>query len=132
MKGFSVGVDIGGTFAKVGLVSATGELVKVTSIASDTQCPPGEFVRRVCACLEGWRYDSLGLGLAGGVDVATGTLLFAPNLKRWIGFAFKREFERRLKVRVVADNDANVAVWGGYAYFSWDAVASTLAKVVLA
>jgi glucokinase len=41
-------------------------------------------------------------------------LLFAPNLKRWVGFSFKREFERRLGIRAVADNDANVAVWGGY------------------
>ncbi len=115
MRGFSVGMDIGGTFTKVGLVSAKGDLVKVATIATDTQLSAREFVRRVCACLDGWRYDSLGLGLAGGVDVDTGTLLFAPNLKRWRGFAFKREFERRLKIRVFADNDANVAVWGGYA-----------------
>jgi glucokinase len=41
--------------------------------------------------------------------------MFSPNLKRWVGFSFKRELEKRLKRRVVADNDANVAVWGGYA-----------------
>jgi len=115
VKGFSVGVDVGGTFAKIGLVRADGEIAKLVSIPTDPRRTPEEFVARVCGALAGWRYDSLGLGLAGGVEAETGTLLFAPNLKRWLGFPFKRAFERRLKVRAVADNDANVAVWGGYA-----------------
>ncbi len=115
MKGLSVGVDVGGTFSKIGLVAPDGELLRCVSIPTQPRAAPRDFASRVCAVLDGWRYDSLGLGLAGGVDAATGALLFAPNLKRWIGFPFKREFARRLKVRTVADNDANVAVWGGYA-----------------
>lgn len=115
MKGLSVGVDVGGTFAKIGLVAADGELVRCLQIPTDPRSAPKAFVTRVCAEIADWSFDSVGLGLAGGVDAETGTLLFAPNLRRWIGFPFKREFERRLKVRAVADNDANVAVWGGYA-----------------
>lgn len=115
MKGLSVGVDVGGTFAKVALVTPSGEVVRSAQIPTQPGSAPREFVSRVCAQVQDWRYDSLGLGLAGGVDAETGTLLFAPNLKRWIGFPFKREFEKRLRVRAVADNDANVAVWGGYA-----------------
>lgn len=115
MKGFSVGVDVGGTFAKIGLVRADGELKERVQIPTDPTRTPEEFVAHVCDALKGWRYDSLGLGLAGGVDAPTGTLLFAPNLKRWVGFPFKRAFEKRLRVRAVAENDANVAVWGGYA-----------------
>lgn len=115
MRGLSVGVDVGGTFAKIGLVDSRGEVVRSVQIPSEPRRPAKEFVARVVAALDGWKYDTLGLGIAGGLDAATGTLLFAPNLRRWVGFSFKREFERRLKVRVVADNDANVAVWGGYA-----------------
>ena len=47
-------------------------------------------------------------------DAKTGTLLFVPNLKGWTGFSFKKAFEGTLRVPVVVDNDANVAVWGGY------------------
>ena len=114
MNGLSVGVDVGGTFAKIALVTPRGDVVRSVSVPTDPRRAPAEFVRHVCGALKGWRYDSLGLGVAGGLDAETGTLLFAPNLKRWIGFSFKREFERRLKVTTVADNDANVAVWGGY------------------
>lgn len=113
-RGYSVGVDVGGTFAKLGLVTPAGDVVRSVQIPTDPRQAPKEFVRRVTAALRGWEFETLGLGLAGGVDAPTGTLLFAPNLKRWVGFSFKREFERLLKVRAVADNDANVAVWGGY------------------
>ncbi len=114
MKGFSVGVDVGGTFSKVALVTPAGDVVRSAQIPTEPRRAPAEFVRHVAGALRGWRFDSLGLGLAGGVEAETGALLFAPNLKRWIGYPFKREFERRLKVRTVAENDANVAVWGGY------------------
>jgi glucokinase len=114
MKGLSVGVDVGGTFAKIGLVTPQGDVVRSAQIPTDPRTSPSEFVRRVASALKDWRYETLGLGLAGGVDAETGTLLFAPNLRRWVGFSFKREFEKRLKIRAVADNDANVAVWGGY------------------
>ena len=115
MSGLSVGIDVGGTYAKIALVTPAGDIVRSVSIPTDPRRAPAEFVRHVAGALKGWRYDSLGLGVAGGLDADTGTLLFSPNLKRWIGFSFKREFERRLKIRAVADNDANVAVWGGYA-----------------
>jgi glucokinase len=115
VRNLSVGVDVGGTFAKIGLVTPAGDVVRSLRIPTRPDRAPEDFVQDVVAALSGWRYDTLGLGLAGGLDAETGTLLFAPNLKRWIGFSFKRAFERRLKVRVAADNDANVAVWGGYA-----------------
>ena len=105
MNGFSVGVDVGGTFTKIALVTPEGDVARSLQIPTEPRRAPAEFVRRAAGALRGWRFDSLGLGLAGGVDAATGALRFAPNLKRWIGFPFKREFERRLKAPVVADND---------------------------
>jgi len=115
VKGLAVGVDLGGTFAKVGLVAPDGRLLRAESLPTEVAKGPENFVARVAGLLKGWRFDSLGLGLAGGVDAETGTLLFAPNLRGWKGVSFKKEFERRLSVPTVADNDANVAVWGGYA-----------------
>ncbi len=114
MIGLSVGVDLGGTFAKIGLVSKDGRVRRVRRLPTEVEKGPENFVARVIDVLKDWRFDSLGLGLAGGVDAGTGTLVFAPNLPGWKGFSFRRAFERRLGVCVVADNDANAAVWGGY------------------
>ena len=54
------------------------------------------------------------MGLAGDVDSARGRLRFAPNLRGWDGFDFRKAFSARTQGRVVIDNDANAAVWGGY------------------
>jgi len=114
MKNLSVGIDVGGTFAKIGLVAPNGDVVRSEQIPTDPAAGPAHFIRRAAAIVKAWKFGSVGLGLAGGVDARTGTLLFVPNLKGWSGFPFKKAFSRSLGVPVVVDNDANVAVWGGY------------------
>jgi len=110
----AVGIDVGGTFTKIGLVNPKGEIVRSLQLPTMPSQGPKNFVRRAAAIVKGWSYSSVGLGLAGGVDAKTGTLLFVPNLKGWTGFSFKKAFSKALGVNVVVDNDANVAVWGGY------------------
>lgn len=114
MKNLSVGIDVGGTFAKIGLVDPKGEILHSIQIPTEPSKGPAHFIRRAAAIVKAWSFGSVGLGLAGGVDAATGTLLFVPNLKGWSGFAFKKAFSKSLGVPVTVDNDANVAVWGGY------------------
>jgi len=53
----------------------------------------------------------LGLGVPGLVDVATGTLLFAPNL-RWTGVALRQMLESKFQFPVYVDNEANMAALG--------------------
>ena len=115
MNKYSVGMDVGGTFAKIGLVDAKGDVIESVQIPTEPKKGPANFVRRAITLLKRWpEFSTLGLGLAGGVEERTGTLLFVPNLKGWTGFSFKKAFEKSLSVPVVVDNDANVAVWGGY------------------
>ena len=110
MRGLSVGIDVGGTFVKIGLVSPDGSVLRSVQIPTEAKKGPENFVRRAKAILKGWRYDSIGLGLAGGVDTKKGTLLFVPNLPGWTGYSFKKAFN----AKTVVNNDANAAVWGGY------------------
>lgn len=114
MKNLSVGMDVGGTFTKIGLVDQHGNVVRSLQLPTNPSAGPKNFVRRAAAIVKDWQFGSVGLGLAGGVDARTGTLLFVPNLKGWTGFSFKKAFEKSLGVPVMVDNDANVAVWGGY------------------
>ncbi len=114
MKNLSVGIDVGGTFTKIGLVAPNGDVIHSLQIPTEPTKGPANFVRRAAAIVKAWDFGSVGLGLAGGVDAKTGTLLFVPNLKGWTGFSFKKAFSKSFGVPVVVDNDANVAVWGGY------------------
>jgi glucokinase-like ROK family protein len=53
----------------------------------------------------------IGVGIPGLVDVSSGTLLFAPNLK-WHDVPLRDIFSRKLDVPAFVDNDANVAALG--------------------
>jgi glucokinase len=114
LKKYSVGIDVGGTFTKIGLVDEKGAVLRSFQIPTEPAAGPSVFVRRATAIVKDWRFGSVGLGLAGGVDAESGTLLFVPNLKGWTGFSFKKAFAKSLGVSVSVENDANAAVWGGY------------------
>ena len=53
----------------------------------------------------------IGIGVPGLVDVSSGNLLFAPNLK-WCDVPLREVFSREFDVPVFVDNDANVAALG--------------------
>lgn len=140
MAEIALGVDVGGTYAKVAAVSPSGRVLRLGEFPTQGSLGPAAFVRRVGEVLDSWRRDSAhgpqrtslwgpgpspsggsalhfvaaGLGLAGDVDSARGRLRFAPNLRGWEGYDFKTAFARRLGLRAIIDNDANMAVWGGY------------------
>lgn len=119
MAKYAVGIDVGGTYTKLAVVEPSGRMRTHERLPSQVEAGPAAFVDRVCGVVDRWRKeglrpDGVGLGLAGDVDSHKGELRFTPNLRGWDGFPFKAAIQRRLKTRVVVDNDANAAVWGGY------------------
>ncbi len=53
----------------------------------------------------------IGVGVPGLVDVSSGTLLFAPNLK-WYDVPLHDVFSRQFDVPIFVDNDANMSALG--------------------
>jgi len=53
----------------------------------------------------------IGIGIPGLIDVKTGTVLFAPNL-RWHNVSVQDELNKRFPVPIIVDNDANTAALG--------------------
>ncbi len=116
----AVGVDAGGTYTKIGVVTPDGRVLREAQIPAEVQAGPEAFAGRVAGLVESWTaaggfaLAGLGLGLAGDVDSERGRLRFTPNLRGWDGFDFRKALGRRLGCRVAVENDANVAVWGGF------------------
>ena len=87
----ALGIDIGGTNLKVGLVSADGELLDKET----TPTPKPRELREVVAALaetvralcdkHGVTPLGAGIGAPGVVDETMHTVLWAPNFKDWIG-----------------------------------------------
>ncbi|MDE2040402.1 MAG: ROK family protein [Elusimicrobia bacterium] len=119
MPELCIGVDVGGTYTKIGVVERSGRLRLERRLDSQAQQGPAAFVERVCSVIKAWtsqgvRPVGLGLGIAGDVDSRKGSVRLSPNLPGWAGFDFKRALGRRLRLPVAVENDANAAVFGAY------------------
>lgn len=109
------GIDLGGTFIKFGLVSASGGII----YKSSTPTPKGratilkEFATIVkhldwIAEQENCRLVAIGVGSPGIVNADLGKIVGrSPNTPGWEGAEVKRTLEAAVRLPVVVDNDAN-------------------------
>ncbi|MBI2094677.1 MAG: ROK family protein [Candidatus Omnitrophica bacterium] len=113
----AIGVDIGGTNIKLGLVAPDGRVLLRGSFqtrADEGRAGVlGRLVENILAVSsaarqKGWGVKGVGIGAPGPVDVRRGWVYFFPNLPGWKNTPLKAILERRLRLPVAVDNDANV------------------------
>jgi glucokinase len=114
----AIGIDVGGTKVAGLLVDEDGRIV-----ASEEQATPADDVDatmdtiyRVAATLaDGAEPTAVGVGAAGMVEFAAGTMRSAPNLA-WKEVPIRDLVAERTGMRCVVDNDANAAAWGEFRF----------------
>ena len=119
-----VGVDLGGTNIKSGLLTDAGEVI--AEKATDTEAEGGvthvldRMADLVSELMESagsqFRVVGVGVGVPGQVDVRVGAVREPPNLPGWIEVKVESEMKKRLGLPVSMDNDANAAALGEFAY----------------
>jgi glucokinase len=114
-----IGVDIGGTFSKFGLVDKEGNVLAEGSIPTDKYDKVEDFQKSLYEAIEKAiapikntiEIKGVGFGAPNG-NFYKGTIEFAPNLK-WKGvIRFADIFKKYYNVPVVLTNDANAACIG--------------------
>ena len=117
MKKAAIGVDIGGTSVKLGLVDARGKILVHDSFAtkgiSGRTAFLGVLSVRILALAaaarkRGLKVAGVGIGAPGPIDVERGFVYSFPNIPGWENTPFKKLLEKKLKMKVFVDNDANV------------------------
>ncbi len=108
-----IGVDVGATNTRVGLVEAEG-LAILREERFATPRPPEQFTRRLAEAVRALGDEPLGvgIGMAGLISPATGTILFSPNLPEWRDVPLGPELSRMVGLPVIVENDANMAALG--------------------
>jgi len=119
MKQVVIGVDIGGTFTKFGIVDRDGNVLIEGSIPTDTYDNVTDFQKNLFDEIEKAilpikneiEIKGAGFGVPNG-NYYKGTIEFAPNLK-WKGVIhFAELFKKYINIPVVLSNDANAAAIG--------------------
>jgi glucokinase len=109
----TIGVDVGGTKVAAGAVDDQGRIVEKLrrSTPSASAARTAAVIAEVVAELLS-RHDakSVGVGAAGFVAEAAGTVLFAPNLA-WRDEPLRAKVHGLVGLPVVLDNDANASAW---------------------
>lgn len=114
---YRIGIDVGGTGIKVGVIDEKLKILAENSIHTCTSIPFSEQVGRIAECVlataadAGLSHDqivSVGVGIPGVSNLSTGEVVKCTNMG-WFHVPFRDEFRKHLDVPVFIDNDANVA-----------------------
>jgi glucokinase len=115
---YALGVDLGGTNIKLGIVSETGKIFFKTSLPSHAEKGPDEVIMRIkkgiLEILSSRKYkvSGIGIGAPGVVSLKKGTVENPPNFPGWGKVKLGRKIEKAFKIKTYVENDANAAAIG--------------------
>jgi len=120
---FFVGIDLGGTTVKVGVVDDLGRPLCWRNVATEVPRGPedasqrmGEAVRKAIddAGLEPAEVARVGLGSPGTLDFHAGVMITPTNFPGWGGFPLRDTVGRHCGLPVSLANDASAAAYGEF------------------
>ena len=118
-----LGIDVGGTNIKAGLVDDDGNVISRASVPTEAARGPDYGVDQMVVAGQqalqatGISLESIpavGLATPGTMDIPTGMLLDPPNLPGWKNYPVRDRLSGRLERPTVLQNDANAAAYGEY------------------
>jgi glucokinase len=120
---YFLGVDVGGTGIKIGLVDDDGTTLAYETLPTRESEGPTAAMRRVAAVLNQFISQlsiaptdvaAIGIGAPGPMDLATGLLVQPPQLPNWWDFNLRDCLAELTRRPVSLNNDANAAAFGEY------------------
>ncbi|MBS4193087.1 ROK family protein [Bacillus sp. FJAT-49705] len=104
-----LGIDIGGTKIRMGVVNETGEVLEDITIPTRLPLYPYLEEQILKAKTKFPDLKGIGIGTRGMVDAKTGVVTFEKELEGWEGTPVKAQLEAATGLRVEINNDANCA-----------------------
>ncbi len=120
---YFVGVDVGGTNIKVGVVDDDGQPLSWVSIATEVERGPDHGVHRMAEAIDRAVAEAgltkqdiarVGLGTPGTMDIEQGILLSPGNLPGWWNYPIRNALRDACGLPVTFANDARSAAYGEY------------------
>ena len=110
---YVVGIDIGGTNIRAALLDEDRNILEKIKIKNEVDKGPEYNLNKIINHInENWvskDIRGIGVGCPGPLNIKTGTILKAPNLRGWDNFNVKKYLEENTSLKTEVNNDANVA-----------------------
>jgi glucokinase len=116
-----IGIDLGGTNIKVGLVTPEGRLLAEARAPTDVPAGAAQAAGRMVELaqkllpkhgLDASRIIAAGIGSPGPLNTRTGCIVATPNLHGWDGAPLAPMVAKGLGIPAFLEGDANAACWG--------------------
>ena len=120
---FFLGVDVGGTNIKIGLLDNHGSTLGRTQIPTNEERGVADAMQRTKSAADellssirvSWDdVAAVGLGTPGSMDIPNGMILQPPNMPTWRDYPIVKELSDACGKPVSYANDANAAAYGEY------------------
>lgn len=120
VRKYYVGIDLGGTFIKGGIVDDLGNILVSDQTPTESDKGAERVAENISALAQnlmgrlGLQKDDivgLGMGVPGMIDSKAGNVIYSNNLA-WKDFKIGAAVEKRMGIKVKIANDANVAALG--------------------
>ncbi|WP_291999640.1 ROK family protein [Caldivirga sp.] len=123
MVQYYLGVDVGASFIRIGVVGLNGEIIDKVKVPmpqeGDEDTVANIIIKGAKENLGKYlsSVSAVGIGSIGPLDLKAGNVLIAPNLRwRVKRFRLYAPLRRGLGLPVVIGNDAMASVWGEYLF----------------
>lgn len=115
---YAIGVDLGGTSIKFGIVTPSGKLISAFSLPTNAQDGPEAVIdqikKGIRTILKEYKNKIVGIGIGspGLIIQKKGTVENPPNFPGWDKVPLGNILNKEFKLKVSVDNDANAAAIG--------------------
>ena len=118
MSGKKIGIDIGATKTRIGVV-AHSQVIKELVIPTSAGAPKEQIIQEIISGVEKLKeneFEGIGIGVPGLVDEEEGIIYDLWNIPSWKEVHLKRRLENHFGKPVSITNDANTFVLGEKAF----------------
>ncbi len=113
---YTLGIDIGGTNIKAGLVHK-GNVIKKISFETKAEDGPDNCIAQIKSIIRSFNnISNIGIGIAGIIDSKKGIVRYSPNLKGWYNIKLTEPLKKEFKTTVRILNDVNAILLGEWIY----------------
>ncbi len=126
MTYYTIGVDVGGTNIKLGLVNRSGMIVARSVLGTKNFSKSKRklidaVTEATTSLMRGNKLASknilgIGLGLPGLIDSKRGVVHFLPNIPGWKNVPLKSIIQKKLRIPTFIDNDVNLITLGEWKF----------------